>query len=188
MPERIEPFEVGNCYHIYNRGVNKGLVFFSRRNYDYFLNKMARYFQPHAAVLAYCLMPNHFHVLIRVDNSGFLQNGLQPFLLTYTKSINTDQNRIGPLFQGRYQSNHIQDEEYLIDCVKYIHLNPIKAGLVDQPQQWEYSSYREYLLPDQQTFVEKSYVLQYFNSLVHFREYTELDMNLYRSKHFQDYA
>lgn len=187
MPERIEPFEVDHFYHIYNRGVNKQIIYFSERNYTYFLNKMAQYFQSRASILAYCLMPNHFHFLIQVIDLSFLTKGLQPFLLTYAKSINIDQSRTGPLFQGRYQANHIQDDEYLVDCIKYIHLNPVKAHLVDHPLKWPYSSYRDYCSSNQRTFVNTFYILQYFESVANFREYTESNMNQYVSKHFQDF-
>lgn len=176
MPKRANVVEAGNYYHLYNRGVNKEKIFFSDRNYSYFLFRLADYFKSTADVLAYCLMPNHFHLLVLVRSSEFLVRSLHPFLVTYSKSVNREQNRVGPLFQGRYRANHIQDEEYLLDCVKYIHLNPVKANLVTNPVLWKYSSYSAYLRKSQDTFVQTGTVLRYFDSLDDFREFSELDV------------
>ncbi|MHB8089614.1 MAG: transposase, partial [Anaerolineaceae bacterium] len=77
MPNRIVPIEVDSIYHIYNRGVNKELIFFSERNYQFFIYKMVNYMQDNASILAYCLMPNHYHLLVKIKNADFVQKGLQ---------------------------------------------------------------------------------------------------------------
>jgi REP element-mobilizing transposase RayT len=184
MPLRDIPVESGKFYHIYNRGVNKQAVFFSDRNYRYFINKLSEYFRPTADILAYCLMPNHFHLMVKVRSDQFLKRSLHPFLISYSKSINLEQGRVGPLFQGRFQANLIDDDQYLVDCTKYIHLNPVKARLVGSPQEWEYSSYKTYLLNRQDTFIDTSQVLGFFDSIKNFVEYTEENMIEYESKNF----
>lgn len=186
MPNRIAPIEGDSIYHIYNRGVNKELIFFSERNYQFFLYKMVNYLKDKASILAYCLMPNHYHLLVKIKRSDFVQKGLQPFLISYTNSINIDQKRIGPLFQGRYQANIVFDDAYLLECVKYIHLNPVNAGLVRQPQEWEYSSYRDFLLQNK-SFVDKETVLSHFESISEFRDFSESELMNKEPKHFKDY-
>lgn len=186
MPNRIAPIEVDSIYHIYNRGVNKGLIFFSERNYQFFIYKMVNYLKDKASILAYCLMPNHYHLLVKIKCSDFVQKGLQPFLISYTNSINIDQNRIGPLFQGRYQANFVYDDAYLIECFKYIHLNPVNAGLVRSPQEWEYSSYRNYLSQNK-SFVEKEIVLSQFDSLTDFVDFSQPELNSKEPNYFKDY-
>ncbi len=187
MPLRTEQITVGNIYHIYNRGVNKAEIFFSDRNYDYFLFKLGAYFRDKATVIAYCLMPNHFHILVKVDNENFLKEGLQPFLGAYAKAVNIDQNRVGPLFQGRFQANLITDDGHLLECVKYIHLNPVKAGFVRLPSQWKYSSYRDYVVTNSRsTFIETIIVLDFFESVDEFIRDTEFGVEGYQSNFFSN--
>ena len=186
MPNRVVPLEVNNIYHIYNRGVNKGVIFFSDQNYQFFLYKISLYFRNKAAILAYCLMPNHYPLLVQIKSGEFIQKCLQPFLISYTLSVNRDQDRIGPLFQGRYQANLIHDDAYLLDCVKYIHLNPVKAGMVKAPQDWRYSSYREYLTQNNKSFVDISLVMQFFDSFTELREFSEGDIENYQSKYLHE--
>ena len=169
MPPRTTPLTKENYYHVYNRGVNKGLIFFSDRNYQYFLNKMVYFFQSKADILAYCLMANHFHLLLKVNSDDFVRTSLHSFLVSYTKSVNIEQKRIGPLFQNRFQANLVEDEGYFIDCAKYIHLNPVKARLTALPEDWKYSSYSAYLHPDWQTFVDTRPLMNYFDSVADFK-------------------
>jgi putative transposase len=186
MPKRIVTLLSNNIYHIYNRGVNKELTFFSEKNYQYFLYKMAWFFRENASIYAHCLMSNHFHLLVKVNSDDFTIKSLQPFLLSYSKAINNEQDRVGPLFQGRYQANLIEDEVYLLDCVKYIHLNPVKSGLVRTPGQWKYSSYASYLNPGKQDFVDTTEVMRYFNNVNDFQEFSEFGMEDYESKYFTE--
>lgn len=186
MLPRTTPLTKENYYHVYNRGVNKGLIFFSDRNYQYFLNKMAYFFQSKADILAYCLMANHFHLLLKVNSDDFVRTSLHSFLVSYTKSVNIEQKRIGPLFQNRFQANLVEDEGYFIDCAKYIHLNPAKARLTALPEDWKYSSYSAYLHPDWQTFVDTRPLMNYFDSVADFKEFTEMGMEQYESKYFKE--
>lgn len=186
MPNRVEPMEVNCFYHIYNRGVNKETIFFTERNYHFFLYKLSLFFRDKAIVLAYCLMPNHYHLLVQIKTADFLQKSLQPFLVSYTLSVNHDQDRIGPLFQGRYQANCIGDDAYLLDCVKYIHLNPVKALMVKTPQEWPYSSYRDYVSRNTKSFVNTSLVMELFDTVNEFREFSECGAEGYESKYFRE--
>ncbi|MGK7890288.1 MAG: transposase [Leptolyngbyaceae cyanobacterium] len=145
MPRREMAFIPGQFYHLYNRGVNRDRIFFERENYLHFLRQWRRYLVPHTLdVLAYCLMPNHYHFLVQVRDEG-LSEKMGFLSLAYTKAINKRHNRCGPLFQGRFQSIHVNEACYLLNLSRYIHLNPVKAQLVDTPQEWEFSSYQDYV-------------------------------------------
>ncbi|HLF25710.1 MAG TPA: transposase [Anaerolineae bacterium] len=145
MPYRKVEFRAGEYYHLYNRGNNFQPIFFERENYFYFLRLLREHLAVRAAdIVAYCLMPNHYHLLtcLKIDN---LSAAMQPFALAYTKAINKRYGRVGSLFQGPFQAIHIDRDEYLLHLSRYIHLNPVTAGLTRQPEDWEFSSYREFV-------------------------------------------
>lgn len=145
MPPRQVIFSQGHYYHLYNRGNNHQRIFFERENYLYFLRQLRKHLTSDSLdVIAYCLMPNHYHLLVYLKTEN-LPSLMQPFMLAYTKAINQRYGRTGSLFQGRYQVIHVNSTAYLLNLTRYIHLNPVKAGLVDKPEEWEFSSYLEYV-------------------------------------------
>lgn len=144
MPQRSIDFVRGSYYHIYNRGNNFQKIFFERESYVHFLRLVNQYvIAENTLVLAYCLMPNHYHLLVQCDG-GDLSRAMQLVSLAYTKGINKRFGRVGSLFQGRFKAIWVDSEEYLVHLVRYIHLNPVKAGLVDSALEWEFSSFQEY--------------------------------------------
>lgn len=164
MPRRELPFRAGEYYHLYNRGNNRQPIYFERDNYLFFLRKLTQYVAgsnctpaacgsrgvlaargggPTAEVIAFCLMPNHYHLLVHLRCDEF-SDAMQSFGQSYTNAINKRQKRVGSLFQGRFQARHVDDDCYLLHLSRYIHLNPVVAGLVKTPEAWEFSSYREY--------------------------------------------
>ncbi len=144
MPRRSINFAQGSYYHVYNRGNNYQTIFFERENYLHFLKLVRRYLiANNILVLAYCLMPNHYHFLVQC-NGGNLSESMQLLSLAYTKGINKRFNRVGSLFQGRFQAILVNSDDYLVHLVRYIHLNPVKADLVKIASEWEFSSFSEY--------------------------------------------
>ncbi len=136
-------FLPGHIYHIYNRGNNRENLFIEEINYAYFLRLYARYIHPVAVTLAYCLLGNHFHLLVRIlthpayDPSRAFAN----LFSTYTKAINKRYHRTGSLFQKPFQRIPVEDDAYLRRLVVYIHRNPQKHGFVDDFRAWPHSSY-----------------------------------------------
>ena len=146
-------FQPQNFYHKYNRGNNKQTIFPRKENYDFFVNKIKIEICPNCSVVAYCLMPNHFHLLLYVSkdehlvlSSGkmqVLQRKLGTLQSAYTRAINNQKKKTGALFQPKLKVVEL-DEEHSIPCFHYVHQNPIKDGLSANFQDWKYSSYNEY--------------------------------------------
>lgn len=167
-------FVPGHYYHIFNRGVNRGTVFFGRDNYGFFITRLRQYFTPDSAtVIAYCLMPTHYHLLVEVACDDFGSRVMQPLGTSYTKAVNLQQGRVGSLFQGTFKAKLIRDDVYLRHVSRYIHLNPKTAGLVDRAEEWPFSSYPEYLGLRSGNLPRTRDVLQHFITRVRYKEYVE---------------
>src|SRR4030065_1295331 len=121
MPRRIIPFIPNQVYHFYNRGNNRQAVFFERENYLYFLRGIKKYVCEQVGILAYCLMPTHYHILGRVKSqtSEFFKNSevlrssevslaMQKLGISYTKAINKRFERVGALFQGQFNAKAVE--------------------------------------------------------------------------------
>lgn len=164
----------GHYYHVYNRGVNRQPIFFADRNWGFFIQRLRDYFVASAAdIIAYCLMPNHYHLLVYVVCDDFGHAVMQPFATSYTKAINQEQGRTGHLFQGRYKGKHVDKDGYLLHLSRYIHRNPVAAGLVAHPADWTFSSYRDYVGLRQGTLPKPDVVLSQFASLGEYAAYVE---------------
>jgi len=157
----------GQFYHIYNRGVEKRRVYEDRRCYRRFLQAIRYYqlegpkpkfsnsfnnktFKPDLSkkivdVICYCLMPNHFHFLLKQLKDGGISEFISKLINSYTKFYNLKYNRVGPLFQGQFKAVLIESDEQLLHVSRYIHLNPIASFLVKDLNQHEWSSYQEYI-------------------------------------------
>ena len=176
--------EANTLYHIYNQGNNGQKIFFSHENYIYFLKKIKLYIIPHADILAWCLMPNHFHLMVFIHspeisvsdqseteinarNVRNMNDSIGLILRTYTRALNKQKKRSGSLFKTHTQAEaitgikgitpayyitsleeelekQIPEVEYPQTCFNYIHDNPVKAKLAHHPEDWEFSSYRDY--------------------------------------------
>jgi putative transposase len=155
-------FYANNLYHIYNRGNNKQQIFFNDDNYLFFLNKIQKHLLPQCDLLAYCLMPNHFHLLVYTKTLEFplqLNNAIAIILRSYSQAINKRFARVGSLFQQKTKAkllNTVESVHYAFICFNYIHQNPIKARLIARLEDWEFSSFRDYLNLRNGTLVNKT--------------------------------
>jgi len=143
-------FKSNALYLIYNRGNNSQKIFFNYGNYLYFLKKIEKYLLKHCDLLAYCLMPNHFHLLIETTDNlkeESINKAIQIILSSYTQGINKQEDSTGSLFQQHTKSKllDMNDPLFAATCFHYIHQNPLRAGLVKQLERWEFSSLKEYL-------------------------------------------
>ncbi len=160
MARRPRLFAAGLLYHAIVRGNHKQKTFLGEWDYRAYLERLARYRKRYGVKLyAYCLMPNHVHLLLessRVPLSRFMQ-GLQQ---SYTQYFNWAHHKVGHLFQGRYKAIICQKDEYLLQLVRYIHLNPVRSKLVKSPEQYRYSGHRIYLEGKKTEVVEPGPVLK----------------------------
>jgi putative transposase len=172
--QRKETFLKDHYYHIYNRGVDKSSVFFNSENYLYCLRLIKRYKARYGiSVIAYCLMPNHYHLLLRQDGVIPLYRFINSLFNSYVQAVNRQQNRKGSLFEGRYQYVHVDREEYIIHLCRYIHLNPVNANLVSGPEEWPYSNYREWVNLRKGTLKDRDFIKAYFQSTKEYRDFCE---------------
>ena len=156
----------GQYYHIYNRGFNKEKIFFNDDNYYYLLKKMKSSFKEYDAnVIAYCLMPNHYHFLVQQLSETDLSKWLRKIFVGYSQAINKQQNRSGTLFEGRPKHIAIDKEEYLDHLMWYIHTNPVSAGLVRKPEEWKFSNFLECIGKRNGVMVDKNFIKERYGSL-----------------------
>ena len=126
-------------------------------------------------ILAYCLMPNHYHLLVYLQAENVGNKVMQPFGTSYVKAVNRQQKRVGPLYQGPFKAKHVDSDAYLSHLTRYIHLNPVRAKLVDHPADWPYSSYGDYIGTRSGTLPHREYILSQFASPADYRDFVEGD-------------
>jgi len=165
--QKTIPLEPGVCYHIYNRGINGENIFREERNYAHLLNLYARHIEPVAETFAYCLLSNHFHLLVRIKETFEVLETSKVYLqfsnfFNACKSVNKAYQRTGSLFEHRFGRIPVLSDRYFVRLVHYIHWNPQKHGFVADWREWPYSSYHA-LLSDKPTRLQRDEVLGWFN-------------------------
>lgn len=168
MPSRIFPFVNGQYYHVYNRGTEKRLIFKTQRDHHRFFETMHYYqfegpkprfsksfnspLKPDTNknkkivdIICYCLMPNHFHFLLRQLEEGGITEFVSKLANSYTKYFNTKHRRVGPLFQGEFKAILVESDEHFIHLSRYIHLNPLVSHLIKDLSFYKWSSYNEFI-------------------------------------------
>ena len=194
--------KTGFYYHLYNRGVNSCNLFQETSNYEHFLRLYEKYVLPVADTFAYCLMPNHFHFLVRIkdENEIFSEQNLSSFKLperfnipnrptkqfsnlfnAYTKAYNKRYNRTGPLFESPFKRILIENESYLKYLVYYIHHNPVKHRFAEEMIEYPWSSYLTVTSP-KRTNLNRNKVLQWFEDLENLKIFHNQSHNLDKIK------
>jgi len=202
MPGREEPLVTNEIYHVFNRGITDLQTFTNHRDYSRFIDT-CKYYLPlptllrfsffirlpesrkndllqqvsskvRVELIAYCLMPNHFHFLLKQQ----VDEGIPAFLglitNSYTRYFNTKNHRVGPIFQGRFKAVRIENEQQLLHVSRYIHLNPYSSGLVRKPAELEnypYSSFTEYLYPQANKICRNDQILGLFRGSGEYRDF-----------------
>jgi len=174
----------GETYHIYNKTVGNELMFKTENDYQYFLNKLTRFILPISNIYAYCLIPNHFHLLLgikemdtisnllHIENENSIRRKFTNFFISYAKSFNKAHQRQGRLLLQSFKRILVEDGDYFTSLINYIHRNPIHHGIVTNYKDWKYSSYNAFL-SGHKTNIDKAEVLAYFDSLEDFVTFHE---------------
>lgn len=193
MPYDQVIFANNEFYHVFNRGVEKRIIFMNKRDYDRFIDTMDYYRikdpptrfsfknRPIALqkniitpllieIICFCLMPNHFHMLVKQIESNGITTFLSKLSNSYTKYINTKYKRVGPLFQGSFKAVRIEDDEQLLHVSRYIHLNPLIDYLTKDLKTYPYSSYPEFL-GLRKGFCKKEIILSHFRTPLDYEKF-----------------
>lgn len=153
----------GAFYHVSSRGNEQKDVFKSQKDREKFLEYLGSATERYGAVIhAYCLMSNHYHLLLETP-AGNLSQIMRHINGAYTTYFNVKRKRAGHLFQGRYKAILVEFDEYALELTRYIHLNPVRAGIIVRPEEYRWSSYRSYI--DQNSapkWLQMDAVLNYF--------------------------
>ncbi len=164
-----------NYYHIFSRSIAKYVIFNNDQEYsriinlisllkyvdfDYsfsrfiilksdqqlsIINKLKKQNKTFVEIIAYCIMPTHFHLILKQNTDFGIAKYMAKLLNSYSKYFNAIHNRVGPLWSGRFKNLKVTDDDQLLHLTRYIHLNPCSANIVNRPEHWEYSSYKEYI-------------------------------------------
>lgn len=147
MPRKARELIDQGIYHVFNRGNNKMSLFNGVEDYDYFRNLLRLALVVYEAKLYhYCLMSNHFHLLIQIQHADDLGKIMHEIQLKYARYFKKRNHSVGHVFQERFRSPRIPEESYYLQCGRYIERNPVHAGLVQQAEDYPYSSAAHYVL------------------------------------------
>jgi REP element-mobilizing transposase RayT len=165
MPRKRPDHVRGSFYHFYNRGAHRLPVFREPDNFLFALRKVKLYCRMlYLSPIAYCLMPNHYHLLIRQDGEEPARLLPQRVFNSYSKAYNKRYEHSGTLFEGSYWVVSVESEAHLLHLCRYIHANPVTHGLVDDVADWPYSNYLEWIGGRTGTLVDRDFVQAHFPS------------------------
>ncbi|WP_416147586.1 transposase [Salipaludibacillus sp. HK11] len=163
MPRKARRKSKTGIYHMVLRGINKQVIFEEKEDSQQFLRTLIKYKEKsNYTIYAYCLMGNHIHILIK-EGEETLGMAMRRIGASYVYWYNWKYDRVGHLFQDRYISEVVEDKRYLLTALRYIHHNPLKAGIVEDLQDYQWSSFTEYSLENEK-IVDIDFILNLFHS------------------------
>lgn len=178
MPRMARNILGTSFFHIIVQGINKNYIFNTECEKNKYKNEC------NVQLLSYCIMDNHAHVLLYVEKIENMSKFMHFVNASYSYYYNKVNNRVGYVFRDRYKSEPIYNEQYLLNCINYIHMNPVKAGIVKEAEKYLYSSCKQYM---NNTGISKSKILyeifgidnykEVFNSITNDRYFMDVDIN-----------
>jgi len=145
MPRKPRYLIDMGCYHILTRGNDRKIIFRCKKDYERFLEILKTYLEKFKIIIFnYCLMPNHFHLLIQVQEAKDLPKFMQGVLQVYASYFRKKYNSVGFVFQNRYKSFYINNENYLLECARYIERNPLRAEITNNIFEYPWNSFSFY--------------------------------------------
>jgi len=179
MPRPLRHDPIGGIHHVMNRGVDRGDVFLDDESRIDFGRRLAEIHRSFAVeVIAYCLMDNHYHLVLRCPSGG-LSDAMQQLSAVFTRHVNDRFDRDGPLFRGRFTSRPITTSDYLVNSVRYVHRNALDLPGVRSVEQYRWSSHRAYLGHRRPAeWLRPGSVLDWFDDVDHFHRFVSDDRRL----------
>ncbi len=176
MPRKSRKSSKSNFYHVIVQGINKNYIFEKREDKEKYRNLIKKKLEEsNIVVLAYCIMGNHTHFLIYSEKSEYLSKYMQRLNTTYSQFYNRKNKRVGYVFKDRYNSQEILNIKHLYNCLRYIHNNPVKAGIVINEEEYEYSSYNEFIV--KRCIINDESINLLFGTLTNYKEFFDLIHN-----------
>ncbi|MEK7121282.1 MAG: transposase [Patescibacteria group bacterium] len=186
----------GEFYHIYNRGNAKNDIFINDEDFKFFLLRLRQNLFPDEdsnnriqhlpkgsfSLISYCLMPNHFHFIIKQNSEIPTSKLILKVCTSYSKYFNKKYERVGHVFQDRFKQVHINDNSYLIWLVAYVHQNPKVAGLIKNLKDYPWSSYRDFLGERGDNLCDKEIILSQFKNIKDFESFVEDSYDIIQDK------
>ena len=170
MSKYLREFSNSKIYHIIIKGIDESTIFYDDEDRNVFLNKLKvtkKKFK--YKILAYCLMNNHVHLVISIENEN-LSKGIQSLIIRYASYFNRKYDRKGPFVQNRFNSKKVESQRYFLEVCRYVHRNPEKAG-IEKTDKYKWSSYREYI--GKEKIIDRRFLMHYLgNDINNFTEYT----------------
>ena len=159
MARRKVLFLPNNYYHVYNRGVHQQNIFRNDADYKFLLKYVKREAEKcDITIIAYCLMDNHYHFLLRQNGDVEISQFMQSVFNVYTKAFNAKYKLSETLFESPFKAIQVDRTEYLLHLCRYIHRNPLDASMVVKPEQWDYSNYAEFIGIRNGALVDREFV------------------------------
>ena len=144
MPRFPRSYVKTSFFHVITQGINKNYIFERSEDIKYYIKILYNLTKEQKVeIIAYCIMNNHAHILIKAEEIKELSKYMQRLNIKYARYYNKRYNRVGYVFRDRYKSEGIYGEEQLYNCIKYIYDNPVKAGICKQPEEYPYSNYKK---------------------------------------------
>ena len=156
MPRPLRIHLPDLIFHVLNRGNNRQVVFADDQDYLHYLEILKRYKEKFDfKIFAYCLMTNHIHLLIKTSSGGTISQIMKAMTIAHTRHYHLKYNSSGHIWQGRFKSPIVSDDEYLLTLMRYIEQNPVRAGMADHPEKYLYSSYHINVKIEKDNLVDK---------------------------------
>lgn len=155
MPNGPRVVLEGVCYHIISRGNQQQVIFKNEVDFKVYLARLRKYKKRYGfKIYSYCLMPNHVHIVGEIAKATNLCKFMQGINRSYTAYFNKKYNMTGHLWQGRFKSKIIVKDAYLVECITYVELNPVRANMVNSPYEYRWNSYKERVLDEKKVMLD----------------------------------